>query len=83
MRCEWENRRRARLKGAGRIEKINRIAVFERDGGVCGICNSPVPREKFEVDHIRPIARGGTHSWDNVQLAHPSCNRKKYVKVLA
>ena len=29
------------------------------------------------VDHILPLAKGGTHTWDNVQLAHWSCNSDK------
>jgi 5-methylcytosine-specific restriction endonuclease McrA len=29
------------------------------------------------VDHIIPLAKGGTHTWDNVQLAHWSCNSDK------
>jgi 5-methylcytosine-specific restriction endonuclease McrA len=29
------------------------------------------------VDHIIPLARGGSHTWDNVQLAHHLCNSLK------
>jgi 5-methylcytosine-specific restriction endonuclease McrA len=32
---------------------------------------------EFEVDHVRPIAKGGRHSEDNLQLTHRRCNRKK------
>ena len=29
------------------------------------------------VDHIKPISKGGTHTWDNIQLAHRYCNTIK------
>lgn len=29
------------------------------------------------LDHIIPLSKGGTHTWDNVQLAHMSCNAGK------
>ena len=29
------------------------------------------------IDHIIPISKGGTHQWNNVQLAHRKCNRMK------
>jgi 5-methylcytosine-specific restriction endonuclease McrA len=35
--------------------------------------------EKFldQVDHIIPVILGGTHTWDNVQIAHLVCNQRK------
>ena len=29
------------------------------------------------VDHIVPLSKGGTHTWNNVQLAHMACNSGK------
>ena len=29
------------------------------------------------IDHVIPLSKGGTHSWDNVKLAHFSCNSAK------
>lgn len=29
------------------------------------------------IDHIRPVSKGGTHTWDNVQLVHRGCNSIK------
>ena len=34
------------------------------------------------VDHMIPIAKGGTHTWDNVQLAHRYCNSIKSDKFI-
>ncbi len=38
--------------------------------------------QKPSIDHIVPITRGGTHTWDNAQLAHLLCNTRKGNKVL-
>lgn len=31
----------------------------------------------WEIDHIKPLARGGTDTWDNVQPLHWSNNASK------
>jgi 5-methylcytosine-specific restriction enzyme A len=48
--------------------------VFERDGGLCMICwNAPA----IVVDHIVPIALGGTNELANLQAACDDCNSRK------
>jgi hypothetical protein len=74
--------RRARLADLY-VETIDHTLVFARDKGICGICRSPVdPHTPWEVDHIRPISKGGLHAYSNVQLAHRSCNRSKAARLL-
>lgn len=58
--------------------------VRARDGDYCSICGLPVPTDAFkphplaaEVDHIVPIARGGSHDPKNLALAHKTCNIAK------
>ena|SRR5215471_1134549 len=51
--------------------------LWERDGGTCGLCHLPVSLEETHLDHITPVSLGGRHAWDNLQPAHPDCNRKK------
>jgi len=77
-RATW--RRRARLRGQF-VEDVDPGVLYDRDGGVCGICGGPVDPYDFHVDHIVPIARGGEHSYANTQLAHPRCNRLKSDKL--
>ena len=78
------HRRRARKYGNGRVQKINPFEVYERDAWRCGICGKPVdPELEFphpysaSLDHIQPLAAGGTHAYANVQLAHLICNSYK------
>jgi 5-methylcytosine-specific restriction endonuclease McrA len=68
--------RRARIFGAF-VEVVDPVVVFARDGGICGICGVSVGQDSWEVDHRIPLARGGLHSYDNVQVSHARCNRSK------
>lgn len=62
-------------------------AVLMRDGYKCQICGKQCdPNDKSwgsfgpdypTVDHIIPLAKGGTHTWDNVQCACAICNSTK------
>jgi 5-methylcytosine-specific restriction endonuclease McrA len=62
-------------------EQIDRRLVFERDEGICGICGTLVSPESWELDHIIPLSRGGPHTFDNVQVSHRRCNRRKWAKL--
>jgi hypothetical protein len=72
--------RRARIKGC-EYELVNARAVYRRDGWKCGICGRHVDKDRAypdplspSLDHIVPLACGGAHKYDNVQLAHLACN---------
>lgn len=76
-------RRRARLKEAF-VEDVDRDAIFQRDGGKCGICGEAILTDvghlhplSFHVDHVIPLALGGEHSMANCQAAHRQCNVRK------
>lgn len=34
------------------------------------------------IDHLMPMSKGGTHTWDNVKLAHHGCNTLKRDKII-
>ncbi len=53
-----------------------RRQVIARDAGVCGICGGLV-EDGLELDHIRPVARGGQDTVDNLRVSHGRCNRAK------
>src|SRR5258706_1183763 len=60
----------------GEYEVIDRNKVFERDQGVCWICELPIS-DKWELDHKIPLSRGGHHTYTNVAASHRSlhCNK--------
>ena len=86
-----EHRRRARIKAQMIDNDITVEGLFRRDKGVCSICGKRCDLEDYtvrdgifiagdwypSVDHIKPISKGGLHSWGNVQLAHRKCNTLK------
>ena len=65
--------------------------LYNRDKGVCKICGGLCDYNDYEIkdgtiivgnnypsiDHIKPISKGGSHTWDNVQLSHKLCNSIK------
>lgn len=53
--------------------------LLERDGPQCQICGEHLNphAEPFHVDHVKPVAKGGTSDPSNLQLAHPDCNVQK------
>lgn len=48
--------------------------VFEADGWQCRNCGS---RKSLTIDHIIPLARGGTGARDNLQTLCKRCNNEK------
>ena len=85
--------RRKRLKLNGNIDySITIDKLIKRDKGKCLICGNKVNKQDYteteegyfiagesypSIDHILPVSKGGTHTWENVQLAHRSCNSDK------
>lgn len=51
--------------------------LYERDKGICGICKQQVETTHMTIDHIIPLSVGGSHVWNNIQLAHKCCNSAK------
>lgn len=54
-----------------------RCKVIRRDAYVCGICKGFVPPDDVHIDHIVPVAHGGTDDLSNLQVAHSGCNLSK------
>lgn len=62
-------------------KKRLRMAVLNRDGWRCGICDGVIPHDappthplSGTVDHIVPRAQGGSDALDNLRAAHHGCN---------
>lgn len=75
-----ERRRRSRKKGAGgehTIEDINRLKVIQN--GKCAVCKSKLGKG-YHVDHVMPLALGGSNDASNLQLLCPPCNMSKSAK---
>lgn len=60
---------------------IDHLTLFELHGWICYLCKTPINRRlrlphymAATVEHLIPLAKGGTHTWDNVVPAHAKCN---------
>ncbi len=82
-RAVAKDRRRARKRDAY-VADVWRAKVYERDRYRCHICGkrlamkqaAPHPKAPV-IDHIIPLAAGGTHEMANVAAAHFICNSRK------
>lgn len=68
--------RRAARRG-NLTEYVDPLVLLEMDDGVCGICGGDVDPFEFHMDHVIPVSRGGDHSYANMQVSHPRCNKRK------
>lgn len=75
--------RRRHAENAG--DKITWQKLGDRDGWRCHICDGIVKQvagaakqpHGATIDHLVPVADDGRHTWDNVALAHRSCNVRR------
>lgn len=65
-------------------EDISLERLIKRDKSICYLCGDKVVISKNSndnyypcIEHLTPIVKGGTHTWDNVKLAHRICNNHK------
>ena len=54
--------------------------AFERQNGVCPLCNETFSIDEMEGDHINPWSEGGKTDADNCQMLCKPCNRRKGAK---
>lgn len=59
------------------ISKTTRFEVFKRDKFTCQYCGASAPEVILEVDHIKPVSKGGTDDLMNLITACRNCNRGK------
>jgi len=89
-----EKKRTERLKNQKRDYDLTNKKLFERDKGIChlcgGLCDWNDGKWKNGVfyaggnypsrDHLIPVSKDGSDTWDNVKLAHKSCNERRGAK---
>lgn len=80
-----QNRAKNAKRRGARREAVDYLLVFARDDWRCQICRKPVLEkhsfphpQSATVDHIVPLSKGGSHTLENVQLAHFGCNARRH-----
>jgi len=81
--ARYKMKRRA-AKRTSEVEDVDRVVVIRRDLFRCQSCGcrvrttgDPTHPNYAHVDHVIPLAAGGPHRYDNVQLLCRSCNMAK------
>ena len=54
-----------------------RFSIYERDGYRCRYCGRTEDFDYLEIDHIKPIAKGGKSTYDNLQTLCKRCSQMK------
>jgi hypothetical protein len=73
-------RRRAREQAAVK-DGYRRRDIFGRDGWQCQICQAELDEDTATIDHIVPLALGGSDTSENVRTACRSCNSRRGSRV--
>ena len=72
----YSETRRARKMGApGQVSSNIIDILMEKQQGKCACCGEALTT--FHLDHIMPLALGGAHADENMQLLTPRCNMMK------
>ena len=61
----------------GRVSNKMRFSIYERDGYRCRYCGRTEASDYLEIDHIKPIAKGGKSTYENLQTLCKRCNQMK------
>lgn len=89
VRTVGERRRRRRKDQRRRHRGLRKVigrwrAICERDAWTCWICGGPIARRHRNddplspsVDHVVPLALGGTDDDENLKAAHRGCNSRR------
>lgn len=59
------------------VTKSLRFQVLRRDNHACRYCGAMAPDVKLHIDHVTPVALGGTDDAANLVTACADCNRGK------
>jgi 5-methylcytosine-specific restriction endonuclease McrA len=63
----------------GKLSSKLAARLFVLQKGKCACCLQPLG-DDYHIDHIMPLALGGTNTDDNIQLLRAKCNLQKNAK---
>jgi 5-methylcytosine-specific restriction endonuclease McrA len=76
-RGDYIARARKRQKNLiGTFTQSDIDALYATQAAKCAGCKCCI-KQKYEIDHVMPVSKGGPNTADNLQLLCVSCNRKK------
>lgn len=80
--AKWRNRRAREQNAPGSHTAADVVAQYDRQSGKCywrdvSLCCAVGLKGGYHVDHVVPLALGGSNGPENLVLACPSCNLHK------
>lgn len=78
-RIHEQNRRAREINAEGKLSRGLAKKLFRLQHGMCACCKQPLGTD-YHMDHIMPLALGGSNTDDNMQLLKKICNLKKSAK---
>lgn len=78
------NRRSRKKNNGGKHTGAQILALFDLQSGKCPYCKSKLSKtgsNKYHVDHVMPLSKGGSNDISNIQLLCPKCNLSKSDKL--
>ena len=79
-RTEDTNRRARKKQARGKHTAADVKRILRRQGKRCVYCKASLDAG-YHVDHIVPLAKGGSNGPDNLQCLCPTCNLSKGAKM--
>lgn len=76
-RIHHQNRRARKKQAEGKLSKGLKSKLFVQQKGMCPCCKQPLG-DDFHMDHVMPLALGGSNTDDNMQLLRKKCNLEKH-----
>ena len=75
-----KNRESAKVKTkrSYSLDKMERIAIWQKTDGNCHICGMQVDENEFEADHVKNHSSGGNNEIDNFLAACKTCNNYRW-----
>lgn len=91
-----DHRKRKAINTRRKDDGITLEIVYKKANGRCYLCGCKCDYDDYiikdgthiagnkypSIEHIKPLAKGGTHTWDNVALACRQCNSRKSAKTI-
>lgn len=79
VRASDRTKRAKRKKAEGRHTAEDVLNILRQQKYRCANCAVSV-KDRYHVDHVMPLVKGGSNWPDNLQILCPTCNNKKHSK---
>ena len=72
-------KRKERLESVGEVNEhlVYAPRLLKEQNFECYFCKKPINIKSMEIDHLRPISRGGDNSFKNLAACCALCNKSK------